>query len=92
MLKYFKLKRIRMKRLILILPLLLSAESFNDIVKSITNSLNYKLAKKDVEIYEIGKKKYPLGPCRRLRGGLGGDLYRQRKKYRFCKEIIPLPF
>jgi outer membrane protein len=42
----------KMKRLILILPLLLSAESFNDIAKSITNSLNYKLAKKDVEIYE----------------------------------------
>jgi outer membrane protein TolC len=41
-----------MKRLILIFPLLLSAESFSDIVKSITNSLNYKLAKKDVEIYE----------------------------------------
>lgn len=41
-----------MKRLALILPLLISAENFNDIAKSITNSLNYKLAKKDVEIYE----------------------------------------
>ncbi|WP_024791803.1 TolC family protein [Lebetimonas sp. JS138] len=41
-----------MKRLALIFPLFLRAESFNDIAKSITNSLNYKLAKKQVEIYE----------------------------------------
>ncbi|WP_238593953.1 TolC family protein [Lebetimonas natsushimae] len=41
-----------MKKFVLIFPLLLSAENFNDIAKSITNSLNYKLAQKDVEIYE----------------------------------------
>jgi len=39
-----------MKRLLLILPLLLSAESFNDLVKKIDNSLILKIAKKDILI------------------------------------------
>jgi len=39
-----------MKRLLLILPLLLGAESFNDLVKKIDNSLILKIAKKDILI------------------------------------------
>jgi len=39
-----------MKRLLLILPLLLGAESFNDLVKKIDNSLILKIAKKNILI------------------------------------------
>ncbi|NPA11949.1 MAG: TolC family protein [Epsilonproteobacteria bacterium] len=50
MLKYAK--GCKMKKLLIILPLIAMAENFNDIRTGIENSLKYKLAKTKVEIYK----------------------------------------
>ena len=47
-----KSEKLKIKSLILLLPLFLGAESFNDIQKDIANSLSYKMAKEKVKIFK----------------------------------------